>query len=122
MSALRTVHHWFGLGVAYVFLLIALAGVVLWVRNRDPGEWFWRLLAFAQVGVGVQIVLGLLIFAGGGRASTWLHYAYGVFPALTLYFAHKHSKKAKGLEWAVFALVGLVNFGLMFRGYMTGTG
>jgi hypothetical protein len=119
---LPTIHGEFGLGVAYLFLIIALLGLVYWVRNRDPGAWFWRLLAVAQVGVGVQILLGLLMLLSGRRATNWVHYAYGLFPLLMLYVAHRYSKRAKGLEWVAFAIVGLVNFGLMFRGYLTGTG
>jgi heme A synthase len=119
---LPRIHGEFGLGVAFVFLIIALLGLVFWIRNRDPGATFWRLVALAQVGVGVQILLGTLMLLSGRRATNWVHYAYGLFPVLTLYVAHRYSKKAKGLEWVAFAIVGLVNFGLMFRGYMTGMG
>ena len=119
---LPRIHGTFGLAVAFVFLIIAALGVVFWVRNRDPGGFFWGLVALAQVGVGVQILLGLLMLASGRRAANWVHYAYGLFPVLTLFVAHRYSKKAKGLEWVAFAIVGLVNFGLMFRGYMTGLG
>jgi len=119
---LPRIHGTFGLAVAFVFLIIAALGVVFWVRNRDPGALFWRLVALAQVGVGVQILLGLLMLLSGRRATNWVHYAYGLFPVLTLYVAHRYSKKAKGLEWVAFSIVGLVNFGLMFRGYMTGLG
>jgi hypothetical protein len=121
-TLLPKIHGEFGLGVAFLFLIIALLGVVFWVRNRDPGAFFWRLVAAAQVGVGVQILLGLLMLLSGRRASNWVHYAYGLFPVLTLYAAHRYSKKMKGLEWVAFAIVGVVNFGLMFRGYVTGMG
>jgi heme A synthase len=119
---LPRIHGEFGLGVAIVWLVIALLGVVFWARNRDPGPVFWRILAVAQVGVGIQILLGLLMLLSGRRASNWVHYAYGTFPVLTLYAAHRYSAKMKGIEWVAFAIVGLVNFGLMFRGYLTGMG
>jgi hypothetical protein len=119
---LAKIHGEFGLGVAILFLVLCLSGVVYWVRNRDPGAFFWRLLALAQVGVGVQILLGLLMLSAGRRSASWVHYAYGLFPVLTLFVAHRYSAKTKGLEWVAFAIVGLVNFGLMFRGYLTGTG
>jgi hypothetical protein len=117
---LRTIHEGFGLGVAFAWLALCLLGIAFWIRNRDPGTFFWRLLAVAQVGVGVQILLGLLMLLTTERRPHWVHYAYGLFPVLTLYAAHTYSKKLKGIEWAAFALVGLVNFGLMFRGYQTG--
>lgn len=120
--SLRTIHGEFGLGAAFLFLIIALWGVVFWIRNRDPGSFFWRLVAAAQVGVGIQIVLGIAMLATQKGRPEWLHYAYGTFPVLTLVVAHVYSKKAKGLEWVAFGIVGLVNFGLMYRGYMTGQG
>ena len=120
--SLRTIHGEFGLGVAFLFLAIALCGVVFWLRNRDPGPFFWRLVAAAQVGVGIQILLGIAMLLTQPVRPKWVHYAYGTFPVLTLAVAHRYSKKAKGLEWVAFAIVGLVNFGLMYRGYMTGKG
>jgi hypothetical protein len=119
---LPRIHAAFGLGVAFIFLIIALLGLVFWIRNRDPGSFFWQLVALAQVGVGIQILLGLLMLASGRRAANWVHYAYGIFPALTLYVAHRYSKRTKGLEWVAFAIVGFVNCALMVRGFMTGMG
>jgi hypothetical protein len=63
----------------------------------------------------------LVLLAMGGSQSL-LHYAYGIFPALVLIVAHRFSKRFPGIEWAVFALAGLVIFGLLLRGYMTGIG
>lgn len=113
------VHGWFGLGLVALFLLIGLTGILFWVRNRDPGGWIWKLLAAAQAGLVLQALIGILLIALGGRRS-WLHYAYGVFPFLVLWVAHRFSKRYAGLEWVVFALAGLVIFGLLLRGYMTG--
>lgn len=114
-------HRVFGLAVAAAFLLVFLWGIVAWAGNRDPGEWYWRLLALGQVGIGAQAVAGLVLFLMGGRPHV-LHYAYGAFPVLVLIVAHRSSKRFQGLEWAVFSVAGLIIFGLMVRGYMTGAG
>jgi hypothetical protein len=79
-------------------------------------------VAAAQVGVGIQILLGIAMLLTQEGRPEWVHYAYGIFPVLTLVVAHVYSKKTKGLEWVAFAIVGLVNFALMYRGYMTGQG
>lgn len=113
-------HKAFGLALAAVFLAIFFWGLVSWIRNRDPGVWFWRLLAVGQAGLAVPALTGIVLFALGGRRG-WLHYAYGAFPILVLVFAHRNAGRwFKGIEWAMFALAGLVNFGLMLRAFTTG--
>lgn len=118
-------HRWFGLALAVAFLALGVWGIVAWARDRDPGARFWKLLAAAQAGVAVQAIGGVLVFAlGGPRGSGmhWLHYAYGAFPAVVLIAAHRLSRRFEGLAWAVFAFAGLICFGLLLRGYMTGFG
>ena len=112
-------HQFIGLAVASVFLALSIWGLVSWIRNRDPGASFWRLLATGQVGLGLQVLVGagLLLLRGG---QPWLHYVYGIFPVLVLFVAHRSSKRFEGLEWAAFAVAGFFIFGLQLRGYMTG--
>lgn len=118
---LRNAHRGVGLTLATIFLLIALFGLVAWIRNRDPGPWFWRLLALGQGGLGLQILVGAaLFFARGGKPP--LHYVYGGFPVLVLFVAHRWSKRLAGLEWAAFAVASFFIFGLQLRGLMTGMG
>ncbi|MGH9194692.1 MAG: hypothetical protein ACRD1T_03010, partial [Acidimicrobiia bacterium] len=62
-----------------------------------------------------------VLFALGGRRP-WLHYAYGGFPIVVIVAAHRLSRRIEGLEWVAFAVAGAVNFGLLLRGFMTGTG
>ncbi|MGH2811120.1 MAG: hypothetical protein ACRDI1_00205 [Actinomycetota bacterium] len=114
-------HGYVGALVAGIFLLLGIWGIVGWARNRHPGGWFWRLLAIAQGGLGLQVILGGVLLAMGGRRE-WLHYAYGFFPILVLIFVHRFSRRLEGIEWVAFAFAGLVNFGLLLRGYMTGVG
>lgn len=117
---MATIHREFGLTVAGVFLLIAIWGLAAWIRNKDPGPWFWRLLAAGQVGVGGQVLLGIILLSLG-RGRPLVHYAYGLFPILVLLVAHRYARRVAGVEWAVFAIAGLVNFGLLFRGFLTGS-
>ena len=118
---MRQVHQYLGLGIAGLFLLLSLWGLLQWIRNADPGQTYYRVLAIAQVGVVLQVIVGILMFAferEGGLDP--LHLAYGAFPVLVLFAAHRYSSKLQGLEWVAFAIAGLFIFGLQLRGYMTG--
>lgn len=118
---MATFHTYLGLATAALFLLLFLWAVVAWIRNRHPASAFWNTLMIAQVGLGVLAVTGIVLFALESR-QPWLHYAYGGFPILLVIFAHRISARFEGLEWAVFGIAGLVNFGLLTRGFMTGLG
>ena len=65
----------------------ALAGAwgsVAWLRG-EPSIVFWYLLRFAQGTVVVEVVLGLLLLAGGREPADELHVVYGAAPlAVTL--------------------------------------
>jgi hypothetical protein len=114
-------HRILGLGVGGIFGVVALWGLFMWIRNADPGQMFWRLVATGQVGLLLQVVLGVVMFFARGGMDP-LHYAYGAFPILVLYVAHRQSKKYEGLEWVAFSIAGLIVFGLQTRGFMTGLG
>lgn len=113
------IHRSIGLAIAIAFGLLCLWGLTCWIRNKNPGQWFWRLLAFGQALLGLQVLVGviLLLVIGGQH---WLHYAYGAFPIVVLIFAHRSSRRLEGLEWAAFAVASLFIFGLQMRGLMTG--
>lgn len=115
------IHRWLGLSLIVFFLAIGVSGIFYWIRNKDPGGWFWVVLSAGQVGLALMAASGAVLLAMGGSRN-WLHYAYGIFPALVLLVAHLFSKRFPGVEWAAFALAGLVVFGLLLRGYMTGIG
>lgn len=115
------VHRILGLAVGGIFGLVALWGLFLWIRNADPGQMFWRLVAAGQAGLLLQVLLGVAMFFLRGGMDL-LHYAYGAFPVLVLYVAHRQSRKYEGLEWVAFAIAGLIVFGLQTRGFMTGLG
>ncbi len=109
------------------FLLLALGSLYTYVRNREPGAWYWNVLATVQVILGAQVLVGLVLLAMGNRAVTkgpdWLHYVYGgLFPLAVLVVAHRFSARHPGIEPVVFGFGSLVAFGLTFRALQTGLG
>jgi hypothetical protein len=107
--------------------LLALWALVSFVRNKAPGGGFWNLLAALQFLVGAQIVVGVVLFAGGSRPPTpgvsWLHYAYGgLFPLAVLVLAHRWARRNESVSWMIFGVAGAVIFGLTLRALQTGLG
>jgi len=99
-------------------------------RYRMPHA-FWWILWLAQIPLGIQVALGLVLLADGARPRTPLHFLYGALILLTLavLFALRPGSRARG------ALVGdeagfresrwllvlcLFLGGLVGRVYMTG--
>ena len=67
-----------GIAVLAANGLAAVWGIVAWLR-RIPSVSFWYLLRIAQAVVIVQVALGLFLLIGQDkRASSGLHYLYGV--------------------------------------------
>lgn len=124
---MATVHRFIAYGIPAAFLLLTLATVVGLIRNKAPGEWFWNLIAAIQVVLGIQILVGGIMFFVGDRPETsgpeWLHYVYGgLFPVALLILAHRLGKRYEEIPWVIFGAISLVCFGLTFRALQTGLG
>ena len=121
------IHRYVAYAVPAGWALLALWTLVAFVRNKPPGDRFWTLLGILQVILGVQVVIGGLLWLSGGvprsNGPTWLHYVYGaLFPVGVLVAAHRFARKQEGISWIVFGLAALVIFGLTFRALQTGLG
>ena len=121
-----TVHRYIAYSIPTGFAVLMLWTIVAFLRNKTPGDGFWNLLGSLQVVVGIQALVGIVLFATGARPQSngpsWLHYIYGaIFPALVLTIAHHYARRLK-YPWAAFGIAGLVCFGLTFRALQTGLG
>ncbi|MFN2490240.1 MAG: hypothetical protein ABR529_10985 [Actinomycetota bacterium] len=124
---MTTIHRFIAYAIPTGWALLALAALVCFVRNRPPGEWFWKLLAGLQVILGIQAAVGAVLFLSGrvpaSNGPSWLHYAYGaLFPLAVLVAAHRFARRQEGISWVVFGGAALVIFGLTFRALQTGLG
>lgn len=127
MDLVETLHRLVGYSVPAGFAAIALWALYALMRNHEPASFFWTILAYVQLVIGVQVLIGGILFLGGRRPASngpsWLHYIYGaVFPALILWLAHLRARKAPAAPWLIFGVAGLICFGLTFRALQTGLG
>ncbi len=124
---MTALHRFIAYGVPAGFAVLVLWAILSFIRNRAPGAWFWNLVAVLQVVIGIQVVVGAILYLAGHRPEAngpeWLHYVYGgLFPAVVLFFAHRFGRKTEGVAWMVFGFAAFICFGLTFRALQTGLG
>lgn len=68
-----------GISVILTNLVAGLWGVYAWL-TRSPSVTFWYLLRVAQALIIVQTVLGVSLLLSDHKASSDLHYLYGLLP------------------------------------------
>jgi hypothetical protein len=90
---------------------------------------FWRAVSVAQILLALQLLIGLVQFGVGrlpGDGSAFdvsFHVLYGVvFPLIALAVGHGFARSGRFSPYAVFAVVGLVNFGLTARAWQVAIG
>ena len=122
--------HGYVLGFVIIGSWAVICGWALVLRFLPYEETptFWRAVSLAQILLLAQVLVGLVLFLmgrtpgpGGGRTIAF-HLAYGlVFPLITLVVGHKVARNGNYKPHSVFAVVGLVMFGLTARSWMVGT-
>ena len=126
MHLVVELHKYMGFVVPAGFLAMSAWAFVGLARNKAPSDRFWQLVGAVQVILGIQIIIGGILFLTGHRPDSNgpqpLHYAYAGFPILVLIYAHRYARRSRGLPWLVFGIAGLVAFGLTFRAMQTGLG
>jgi hypothetical protein len=73
------VHLTLGVAVVALNLLAGAWGAWAWLARR-PSEAFWYLLRIAQGAIIIQTVLGVSLLLSDHKASSDLHYLYGLLP------------------------------------------
>jgi hypothetical protein len=79
VRAVANLHLVIGVAVIALNLLAGIWGVVAWL-TRKPSVGFWYLLRVAQAAIIVQTILGVSLLLTDHKASSDLHYLYGLLP------------------------------------------
>lgn len=119
---LHTIHYWLsraGLVVGLVMLVIAI--YIGLIRHGDVTKWF-RRGAYAVTGfIGVEFLIGLAMYASGGRPHEEVHLIYGMGALLSLpffIFVETTAKKRPAMGSYIWAFALMV--AIFVRGIMTG--
>lgn len=84
-------------------VLIAVGLVVLIVVDREPNDWLYGALALLEVGLVVQLVIGLVRLGGeheGVNVAAYLGYLVGslvILPAAFLWSVGERSRAGTGV-------------------------
>ena len=125
--------HSYVLGFLLIGSWAVVSGWALALRFAKSEETpiFWRFVSLAQLLLAAQLLIGLVLLVLGRRpgssetedgATLAFHLAYGLlFPLITLVVGHKVARDGKYRAHSVFAVVGLVIFGLTARAWMVGS-
>ena len=123
--------HGYVLGFALIGSWAVISGWALALRftSYEETPTFWRVVSVAQILLALQWIAGIVLLLMGrrpGQAETGgdlaFHLAYGLlFPAIVLGVAHMTARRGSYKPHSVFAVAGLVLFGLTARAWMVGT-
>jgi hypothetical protein len=138
MDAIVAAHGYIlGYLVVGVWAVLLFWSAALAFTRYDETPTFWRFVSLAQVLLVVQLIVGLVLVvwwlvgdgqppganSGGGWFNGTFHLLYGVvFPFVVLLAGHSVARSGRYSPYVVFAVVGLVNFGLTARAFMVGAG
>jgi hypothetical protein len=131
--------HGYLLGFAVIgaWAVIMIWSTALWLLGYSDTPVFWRAVSLAQILLAVQLLVGVVMIllwllgrgqapganSGGGLFNGAFHVLYGiVFPAIALVVGHGIARRGRYNAHMIFAVVGLVIFGLTARAWMLGAG
>jgi hypothetical protein len=127
-----TAVHGYMVGFAVIgsWAVICFWALALAFTRYEETPTFWRAVSVAQILLVVQLAIGVVLLvmgrwpgppAGRGAATLAFHLLYGVgFPLVVLVVGHATARRGRWSPHLVFAVVGLVNFGLTTRAWMVG--
>jgi len=106
--SLKLIHH--NIGSAGV-LFLAIAGIwslVIYFQRREIEGNLWGILAIGEMLFIAQAIMGVIMYAGGGRPDRLIHYLYGILMMIlipaTFAFTGGKSSRNEALIYGLMAL------------------
>lgn len=122
MSIIADLHGTLAQTVMYYFFVVGIWGIIEYVRGGELGGNIGGAFVIGQILVCVQVLLGIIILAGGYRVLS-THYLYGISAIISLPFAWSYMRSRHPRQaLMVYSLVALWIFGLAIRGIVTAGG
>ena len=120
MDIVAQMHATLAQTVMYYFFAIGVWGIFEYIRGGELGGNIGGAFVIGQVVVAVQVVLGLVILAGGFSVQS-VHFLYGITAIISMPFAWSYMRARNPRQaLAVYSLVALWICGLAIRGIVTG--
>ena len=120
MDIIAQLHATLAQTVMYFFFAIGIWGIFEYIRGNELGGSIGGAFVIGQCLVLVQVLLGVVILAGGYRVQS-VHFLYGISAIISLPFAWSYMRSRHPRQGLiVYSLVALFISGLAIRGIITG--
>jgi hypothetical protein len=117
-----TLHYWLSrIGIAVGVVMLVIAIYIGLIRHGDVTKWFRRGTYAVVAFIGVEFLLGGLMFLMGGRPGEDVHviYGFGALLALPFFiFVEVTAKKRPAMGSYIWAFLLMV--AIFLRSIMTG--
>jgi len=84
-----------------------------WEQARSP--WLWRATAVAQLGIFVEVALGVALIQGRDTEAYGFHMFYGFVAAFTVAIVYSYRAQLRGHWYLLYGFGGLFLMGLGIR-------
>lgn len=106
--------------LALFTIVAAMWGLLSAMRHRGIDSSYWGILAVAEILALIQVLLGGLLYAGGGRPALSVHILYGALTVLSLPIYYALSKGRDDRKAAmIYSMICLFVFAMSLRAIAT---
>ena len=123
LDAILTIHDRLSVTVLLFMAAVGLWGLFTFMRGGVMEGSISGALVIGQILIGVQGLMGLILFADGFRPADSVHILYGVAAFVTMPFVWSYARERHPRQGLFFySLAALFIAGLAIRGITTGGG